>query len=111
MSGSISFFHAQLFCAKADDFNVEIVVGEAELVAQRDVGVVILEERAQDVGKFYGHFAGELWPDADQRGDGVERIEEEVRIDLALEGIEPGLKQKTFLLFELHFHAKGCSTL
>ena len=35
-------------------------------LAQRDVGVVILEQGAEDVGELDGHFAGEFGLDADQ---------------------------------------------
>ena len=45
--------------------------------------------------------------DADQRCDGVERVEEEVGIDLALQGVEPRFEQQMFLLFELHLDAEG----
>ena len=77
-------FDLQLVCAEADDFDVEIVVSEAEFVAEGNVGVVVLEQRAQDVGELDGHLAREFRFDADQRCDGVESVEEEVRIDLAL---------------------------
>ena len=100
-------FDAQLVGAKADHLDVEVIVGEAELVAEGDVGVVILEQRAQDVGQFHGHLARQFGPAADQRSDGVEGVEEEVRIDLALEGVEAGFEQEMFLFLELDFEAEG----
>ena len=104
-------FDVQLVGAEADHFDVEVVVGEAEFVAQGDVGVVILEQRAQDVGELHGHFAGEFGLDADQGRDGVEGVEEEVGIDLTLQGVEAGFEQEMLLLFELHFDAEGIPDL
>ena len=100
-------FHSELVGAEADDFNVEVVVGEAELVAEGDVGVVILKQGAENVGELDGHFAGQLGLAADQGGDGVEGVEEEMGVDLALEGVETGFKQETLLLFELELDAEG----
>ena len=79
--------------------------------AQRDVGVVILEQCAQDVGELHGHFAGQFGLDADQRRDGVERVEEKVRIDLALQGVEARFEQQMLLFFELHLDAQSVPDL
>ena len=67
---------------------------------------MVLEQRAQDVGELDGHLARQFRLDADERGDGVESIEEEVRIDLALQGVEPRFQQEVLLLFELHLDAE-----
>ena len=68
---------------------------------------MILEESAEDVGELHGHFARHFWLDADQRCDGVERVEEEMRIDLALQGIESCFEEEVFLLFEFHLDAES----
>jgi hypothetical protein len=99
-------FHAQLVGAKAHHFDVEVVVGKAQLLAQRNVGVVILEQRAQNVGQLHRHLARHLRLHAHQRGNGVERVEQKVRIDLALQRVEPGLEQQPLLLFKLHLDAQ-----
>ena len=101
------FFDAQLVGAEAHHFNIEIIVGKAQLVAQRNIGVVILEQRAQNIGQFHRHFARQLRLHAHQRGNGVERIEKKMRIDLALQRIEPSFKQQPLLFFELHLDAQG----
>ena len=44
-------------------------------------------------------------------GDGIEGVEEEVGIDLALQGVEAGLKQEALLLFELELDAQGVPDL
>jgi len=48
---------------------------------------------------------------ANQRGDRVERVEEEVRVDLALQGVEAGFEQQALLFFELEFYAQGIPNL
>ena len=53
------FFDMQLVGAEADHLDVEVVVGEAEFVAEGNVGVVILEQRAQNVGELHGHLASQ----------------------------------------------------
>jgi len=72
---------------------------------------VVFEQRAEDVGELDGHLAGQLGLDADERGDGVECVEEEVRVDLALKGVEAGFKKETLLLFQLELDAEGVPDL
>ncbi len=48
--GGDFFYYAELF-AEADDFDVEVVVGEVELFAEGDEGVAIAEEDAEDVAR------------------------------------------------------------
>ncbi len=74
---------------------------------KRHVGVVIFEQRAENVGQLDGHFASEFGFDADQRSDGVEGVEEKVRVDLALQGVEARFEQEALLFFELQLHAQG----
>ena len=49
------FFDPQLVSAEAHHLDVEVVVSEAELVAQRNIGVVILEQGAKDICELDGH--------------------------------------------------------
>jgi hypothetical protein len=98
--GGDFFDDAELF-AKADAFDVEIVVGEVELFAEGDEGVAVAEEDSEDVAELDDHLAGEVGLGANERGDRVEGVEEKVRIDLALESIEAGFEEEAGLLFEL----------
>ncbi len=100
--GSISFFHSQLVRAKAwRDFDVDIVVGKAQFFAQRNIGIVwSLSSALKNVRQLHDHLAGKLRPHALQRSDGVQRIEQEVRVDLALQCVEPGFEQQAFLFLE-----------
>ncbi len=106
VSGEISLTYAELV-AKADALDVEVVVGEVELFAEGDEGVAVAEEDAEDVRELDDHLAGEVGLGADERGDGVEGVEEEVRVDLALQGVEAGFEQEAGLLFELVLDADG----
>jgi len=66
-----------------------------------DEGVAVAEEDAEDVRELDDHLAGEVRLRADERGDGVEGVKEEVGVDLALEGVEAGFEEEAGLLFEL----------
>jgi len=76
--------NVQFVCAEADHFDVQIVIGKAELAAQWYVSVMVFEQGAKNVGELDGHLACELGPGADKRGDRIESVKEKVRIDLPL---------------------------
>ena len=68
---------------------------------------MLVEHLAENVGELHDQFARLFRAEADERSDGIEGVKEEVRIDLALESIEAGLEQETFLLFERLLDADG----
>ena len=109
-AGRIEFLHhLQLVAPEADDLDVEIVVDEFELLAQRHERVALLEQAAENLGELEDHLARRVGIEAHQRGHGVERVEQEVRIDLALQRVHAGLQQQPLLLFQLHLNAARCS--
>jgi hypothetical protein len=61
-----NFFYDAELLAEADDFDVEVIVGEVELFAERDEGVAVAEEDAEDVGELDDHLAGEVGLGADE---------------------------------------------
>ena len=73
----------QLVAAEANHFDVEIVVDELELLAQRHERFVLAQQPPQNIRKLQHHAAGHVRIEADQRRDGIERIEQKMRIDLA----------------------------
>ena len=103
--GVDEFFNAQLF-SKTHDLDVEIVVGEAEFLAQGDEGLAVAQQYAQDVGELDDHLAGEFRLKAHQRGDGVQRVEQKVGMDLPLQCLHAGFEQELGLLFKLLFEAE-----
>ncbi len=101
----------ELVRSEADDLDAEVVLGGGKLVAKGDDDVVVAQAIAQYIGEFHDELARLLGAEADQRGDGVEGIEEEVRIDLALECVEAGFEEQTLLLFEGLLDADGVPDL
>ena len=96
----------KLVAAEADDFDVEIIVDELELFAQRDEGFVLAQEAAKNVGKLQDDAAGHVGIEADERGNGVERVEKEMRIDLAGERVHARFQQELLIGFEVHLDAR-----
>ncbi len=95
--------------AKADDFDVEIIVDELELFAQRDEGFVLAQEAAENVRKLQDHAAGHVRIEANQRGNGVQRVEKEMRIDLAGERVHARFQQKLLILLRGSSRCACCS--
>ena len=93
------------FSPKRTHLDIQVVVREGELLRERDEGLAVLEQDAQDVGEFDDHLPRELRPGADERGDGVQGVEEKVRVDLPLERVEPRLQQQARLLLQLALDA------
>src|SRR5262250_1208962 len=73
----------QLISAKADHFDVEIIVDEFKLFAQRHERLMLAQQPAENVRQFQHHPTSHIRVEANQGRDGVKRIEKEVRIDLA----------------------------
>src|SRR6185437_11916080 len=99
--GINALFNAEFFRSEAHDLDVEVVVHEGELFAQRLEALVLAQHAAQNVGEFDDHDPGGVRIETHERGHRIERIEQKVRIDLTGEGIEAGLNQQAALGFEL----------
>ena len=95
----------EVVAAEAGDLDIEIVVDEFELFAQRHKGFVLAEEAAKNVAELEDDFAGVIGVEADERGDGVERVEKEMGIDLAGERVHAGFEEKLLVALEVHFDA------
>src|SRR5208283_3235870 len=92
--GGLEFLHhRQLVAAEARNFNVEVVVEKLKLLAQRNERVSLAQQTAQNIAEFHDHLACRVGITAHQRGNRVQRIEQEVRIDLALQGLHASLQQ------------------
>ena len=71
--------------------------------------LVLAQQPAQDIRELVDHRARLLRVGADQRRDGVQRIEQEVRIDLVAKRVHARLQQQPPLLFELGARCGRCS--
>jgi hypothetical protein len=80
-----------------------------ELLAQGAEVVVLAQQPAQHLGKLHHHHARLVGIGADQRRDRVQRVEQEVRIDLAGERGQARFHQQPLLLLELAFRCACCS--
>ena len=78
--------------AEANFFDGAIFVEEVKFGLQRDKGFFAeAESHAEEVGEEDAHIASTDGIDAGESADGIERIVEEVRIDLGFEGAEFGI--------------------
>jgi hypothetical protein len=100
------FDDVEVVAAEAGDFDIEIVVDEFELFAQGHKGFVLAQEAAKDVAELEDDFAGVIGVEANERGDGIERVEKEVGIDLAGEGIHAGFEQELLVALKIHLDAR-----
>ena len=72
-------------------FDVEIDARERQFLAPGDAfALAQAEGAAQEIGKADAHFAGASGVDRGERGDRIEAVEEEMRIDLGFERAQLG---------------------
>src|SRR5882762_93007 len=108
----IEFLHnPQLVASKADDLNIEVVVDELYLLAQRNERIRAVQQPPEDGRQLDDEFAGGVGIEPDQRGDRIQRVEEKMRIDLVLEGFHAGLQQEPFLLFQFYLDPHSTENL
>ncbi len=100
-------YHLQLV-TEAGLLDGHVVAHLLQLLLDVDEGVPLVEVVAQVVRQIGNELARLLGPDADQRRDGVEGIEQEVRVDLALQGGELRLAGHLLELLDArHLHLGG----
>ena len=84
---------------------VDIIVHEGHLALERDlVGVGVVEGVAERVAELADTLLRLVGVDLRQRGDVVERVEEEVRVELVFEPGQLGFGRLALLLFQLDLH-------
>src|SRR5437879_2706733 len=89
------FNDPQLVRSKTGNFDIKIVIDEVNFLAQHHKCIVLPKQRAQDVRQFDDEVTRLLGADSHEGGDRIERIEQEVRIDLTLKSIQAGLQQES----------------
>src|SRR5580698_936413 len=96
----------ELVAPKADDLDVQIIVDEIKLFPQRNEGLMLPQQPPQNIGKLQHHAASHVRIEADQGGDSVQRVEKEMGIDLAGQGVHARLEQVLLVLLEVHLDAR-----
>src|SRR5215469_6666151 len=76
--------HPQFLPAKADDFDIEIVVDEFEFFPQPSKCLTAIQKAPENGRQFKDHVASSVGIEAHQRRNGIEGIKKEVWIDLIL---------------------------
>jgi hypothetical protein len=77
--------------AEAGFLDGEITVEQLDLAGERNLVVLIFERGAEQVAEVADEFVGRIGVAVDEGRDGVEGVEEEVRLQLQAERIEAGL--------------------
>src|SRR5262249_13381586 len=75
------------------------------LFAKRNESVATIQQASENGGQLDNQVARGVGVEADERRDGVESVEEEMRINLVLQGLHAGIEQEALLLFEFDLNA------
>lgn len=90
--------------SEADALDGEVVVEGGKFFAERDVEAIFcFDGVAEEVAQVFDHATGEAWLGIDLGGDGIQCVEEEVRVELVAEGVEGGLGGEAFEAFGAEF--------
>src|SRR5580692_8090476 len=82
----------QFVASETDYFDVEVVIDELQFFAKRYEGVAAAQQSSQNRRQLDDQFARRIGIEAHQRGDRVQGIEQEVRVDLVLQRFHSGLQ-------------------
>ena len=85
---------------EADHFDVEVLVDRLELLAQRDEVIGAAHQPAQQARELRDEHARRVGLRADERRDRRQRVEQEVRVDLAGERFDLGREQQLLLFLQ-----------
>ena len=96
----------QIVAAEASHFDVQIIVDKTELFVERHEGLVLAQQAAKDIAQLQDDDARQVGIIANQRRDRIERVEQEMRIDLAGERVHARLQQQLLVLLEIHLDAR-----
>src|ERR1700747_2356583 len=96
---------SQIVAAEAGDFDIEVVIEKVELLAERHKGFVLAQQAPQNIAELENHTASGIRIVANQRGNGIECVEQKMRIDLRGERVHARLEQQLLVLLEVHLNA------
>ncbi len=100
------FENLKLVPAETDDFDVEVVVDEFQLFAQRTKVSCLRKRRRRMLESLRTTPRAMSGSKRMKRGDGVERVEKEVGIDLGGERVHASFQQELLIGFEVHLDAR-----
>src|ERR1019366_822350 len=95
----------ELVRSKAHNFNVQIIVDELHFLAQRNERIRTVQQAAKNGSELQDHFTRRVGIEAHQRRNGIQRVKQEVRVDLILQRHHARLQQQPLLLFQLDLDA------
>ncbi len=110
LPGSMSFSIAQLR-AEADALDVEVLVDRLELLAQRDEVLLAALQPPQQPRELHDEHPRGLGLRPDERRDRRQRVEQEVRVDLAGERFDARRHQQLFLFLQPVLDARAVPDL
>ena len=100
-----NLLHDLQLITETHHLDIQVVVGELQLLPQRQERLTVLQQHAQNIRQLHNHLPRQLRLRAHQRSDRVQRVEQKVWIDLSLQRIQPRLQQQPSLLLQLALHA------
>jgi len=101
----------ELVPSKAHDFNIQIVVDELHFLAQRNERIRTVQQAAKNGSEFQDHLASRVGIEAHQRRNGIQCVEQKVRVNLILQRRHARLQQQSLLLFQLDLDADAVEDL
>src|SRR5258706_4178202 len=103
----IDLFHNfQVVAPKPRHFDVQVIVDELQLFAQRHKRFVLAQQPPQNVAQLQHHAARRVRIKPNQRRHRVQRVEQKVWIDLARKRVHARLEQQLLVPLEIHFDAR-----
>lgn len=94
-SGGVDVEFGTEVVTEAELLDFEVGANDGEFLFEGDEGVVVAEEVAEDIGEIEDGLAGARGRGGDDAVEGIQSVEEEVRVDLGLEGAEFGLGEES----------------
>ena len=76
------FHNFEVFAAKTSNLDVQIIVDELQLLAERHKRFVLAQQPAQNVAELQHDLTRRVRVKTDQRRHGVQRVKEKMRINL-----------------------------
>src|ERR1035438_226053 len=105
------FDDVEFVTAKAHDFNIEVIVDELDLLAKRNKRIGTVQQPPKNGRKLQNHLSRRIGIEAHQRRNGIQRIEEKVRIDLILQSRHARLQEQPFLFLQFELNADAVKNL